>query len=60
VRQRGSKFRPGRNAKLGGDDTIFAAVEGRVKYRFKRTRRFDRSFRETVYVDIMPLTKKSA
>lgn len=31
-RQRGTKFKPGVNVKRGGDDTLFATVEGRVKY----------------------------
>jgi large subunit ribosomal protein L27 len=32
VRQRGRRFRPGRNAGLGKDDTIFAKVDGRVRF----------------------------
>ena len=32
VRQRGRRFRPGLNAGLGKDDTIFAKVAGRVKF----------------------------
>ncbi len=32
VRQRGTKWRPGRNVGLGRDHTIFALVEGRVKF----------------------------
>ncbi len=32
VRQRGRRFRPGLNAGLGKDDTIFAKVDGRVKF----------------------------
>lgn len=32
VRQRGTKFRPGPGAGIGGDDTIFAKVTGRVVY----------------------------
>jgi len=31
VRQRGRRFRPGRNAGRGKDDTIFAKIAGRVK-----------------------------
>jgi len=30
VRQRGSKWRPGRNVGLGRDYTIFSLIEGRV------------------------------
>ena len=32
VRQRGRRFRPGRNAGLGKDDTIFAKTAGTVKF----------------------------
>ena len=32
VRQRGTRFRPGPGAGIGGDDTIFARVTGRVVF----------------------------
>lgn len=32
VRQRGSKIKPGKNVKIGKDDTLFAVVDGVVKY----------------------------
>ncbi|MGH9022263.1 MAG: 50S ribosomal protein L27 [Acidimicrobiia bacterium] len=32
VRQRGTKFHPGHNVGRGGDDTLFATAEGRVKF----------------------------
>jgi large subunit ribosomal protein L27 len=35
VRQRGTKFHPGRNVKIGRDDTIFAVADGVVKFEFK-------------------------
>ena len=37
VRQRGTRFHPGRNVGRGGDDTLFALVDGVVK--FERIRR---------------------
>jgi large subunit ribosomal protein L27 len=33
VRQRGSRFKPGENAGIGKDDTIFAKVTGIVEFR---------------------------
>jgi len=36
VRQRGTKFHPGRNVGLGKDHTIFAKVEGAVSFETKR------------------------
>ena len=35
VRQRGSKFHPGKNARLGKDYTLFATAPGRVKFEIK-------------------------
>ena len=32
VRQRGTKIHPGNNVKIGSDDTLFAVVDGRVKF----------------------------
>lgn len=32
VRQRGTKMHPGTNVGIGGDDTLFALVEGKVKF----------------------------
>ncbi len=32
VRQRGTKIHPGTNVGKGGDDTLFAMVDGTVKY----------------------------
>jgi large subunit ribosomal protein L27 len=35
VRQRGTKFNPGRNVGLGRDFTLFATVEGKVKFEWE-------------------------
>jgi large subunit ribosomal protein L27 len=32
VRQRGRKFRPGLNVGLGKDDTLFAKIDGKVRF----------------------------
>ncbi|KAF0197729.1 MAG: large subunit ribosomal protein L27 [Bacillota bacterium] len=32
VRQRGTKVHPGHNVGIGGDDTLFALVEGKVAF----------------------------
>ncbi|MEL7159051.1 MAG: 50S ribosomal protein L27 [Actinomycetota bacterium] len=39
VRQRGTKFHPGHNVGRGGDDTLFATAEGKVKFGFRKGRR---------------------
>lgn len=35
VRQRGTKIHPGNNVMRGGDDTLFAIIDGKVKYERK-------------------------
>jgi len=35
VRQRGTKFHPGNNVGIGRDDTLFATIDGKVKYERK-------------------------
>ncbi len=35
VRQRGTKIYPGKNVGRGGDDTLFALIEGVVKFEHK-------------------------
>ncbi len=32
VRQRGTKVHPGNNVGIGSDDTLYARIEGKVKY----------------------------
>ena len=39
VRQRGTKFHPGHNVGRGGDDTLFALIDGTVKFGARRGRR---------------------
>lgn len=39
VRQRGTHFHPGDGVGRGGDDTLFALVEGNVEFARKRGRR---------------------
>lgn len=40
VRQRGTKFHPGVNVGIGSDDTLYATVDGVVKFeRYDKTRK---------------------
>lgn len=39
VRQRGTKFHPGGNVGRGGDDTLFAKIDGTVRFSRRRGRR---------------------
>ncbi|WP_027284769.1 50S ribosomal protein L27 [Rubritepida flocculans] len=47
VRQRGTKMKPGRHVGLGRDHTLFALVEGHVK--------FERKAEGRVHVSVVPL-----
>lgn len=47
VRQRGTRIHPGRNVGIGGDDTLFAKVDGTVS--------FDRQGRDRKVVNIAPV-----
>ena len=40
VRQRGTRFYPGNGTGLGGDDTVFATVDGTVAFTRKNGRRY--------------------
>ena len=39
VRQRGTKFHPGENVGRGGDDTLFAMADGKVKFGNRKGRK---------------------
>ena len=41
VRQRGTRFHPGANVGRGGDDTLFALAEGKVKFGSRKGRRVE-------------------
>jgi len=40
IRQRGTKFHPGKNVKRGEDDTLFALKDGVVKFESKKVKSF--------------------
>ena len=45
VRQRGTKFHPGNNVGIGGDDTLFSLAEGTVQFGERKGRKV---------VDVLP------
>jgi large subunit ribosomal protein L27 len=40
VRQRGTRFNPGLNVGLGSDDTLFAKIDGYVKFERRGDKRY--------------------
>ena len=56
VRQRGTKFFPGKNVKRGKDDTLYVLKEGVVRFTTKIKRGFDNSQRKVKIVNVEPST----
>ena len=52
IRQRGTKFLPGKNVKRGGDDTLYALKEGLVRFTTKRKTGFNSRRRVVKIVNI--------
>ncbi len=53
IRQRGTKFWPGKNVRRGGDDTLYAMGKGVVKFSDKKRTRFDGSSKFTKVVSVI-------
>jgi len=52
VRQRGTKFRAGKNTKRTNDDTIIAMTNGTVKFLTKKVRRFTGILKKATFVNV--------
>ncbi|MBL7053457.1 MAG: 50S ribosomal protein L27 [Candidatus Portnoybacteria bacterium] len=52
IRQRGTKFIPGKNVRQGKDDTLYAITKGVVKFVTKRIKKFDGSRRIAKVVSV--------
>ncbi len=52
IRQRGSRFRAGKNTKLTKDDTIIAMKDGAVKFVTKKVQRFTGAFKKTKFIEV--------
>lgn len=52
VRQRGTRFMPGKNTARGKDDTIYSLKDGTVSFASKRKTRFDGSTVRRNSVDV--------
>lgn len=53
IRQKGTKFFPGENVRMGVDFTIFAVKEGKVQFAQKRRTRFDGQVHRDVFVSVV-------
>ena len=52
VRQRGTKFRPGAGVQMGKDNTLFAVIDGHVKFTSKIVKRFTGGLKKTKVVSV--------
>lgn len=52
IRQRGTKFRPGKNVSRGSDDTLFALKDGVVKFAAKKIRKFTGRLEHAKFVSV--------
>ena len=52
VRQRGTKYRPGKNVKKGSDDTLYSLIAGVVEFSTKKFRTFDGSLKRSTVVHV--------
>lgn len=53
VRQRGTKYHPGKNVRRGADDTLYAIADGIVHFSTMKKRKFDGSLRRTSSISII-------
>lgn len=54
IRQRGTKFIPGKNVRRGNDDTLYAIKAGQVKFKTIRKTKFDNNKRTAKVVEVVP------
>jgi large subunit ribosomal protein L27 len=54
IRQRGSKYKPGKNVRQGKDYTIYSIIKGVVKFTTKRIKRFDGRNKIVKIVNVEP------
>ena len=54
VRQRGTKYIPGKNVRQGKDDTLYAVVRGVAEFVTKKMRKFDGSRKISKIVNVRP------
>lgn len=53
VRQKGSKYHPGKNVRMGGDSTLYALADGLVKFQNKMSKKFHGNLRKTRIVNVV-------
>lgn len=57
VRQRGTVIHPGDNTRRGKDDTIFATIDGILKFETKKVKNFTGNLKRRTFVHVNPNKK---
>ena len=58
IRQRGTKYHPGKNVKRGEDDSLFSMIDGIVKFQAKKVRSFTGAIEQRMFVHVEPHVSK--
>ena len=53
IRQRGTKFIPGKNVRRGNDDTLYAVKAGTVNFKNVKKKKFDGNIRRAKMVEVL-------
>ncbi len=53
MRQRGTKVHPGQNVARGKDDTLYALIDGKVKFSSKKLTKFTGKMKEAKIVNVL-------
>lgn len=53
IRQRGTKYHPGKNVRRGKDDTLYSAIEGSVQFTSKKFLKYNGRLRASTVVNVI-------
>lgn len=60
VRQHGTKYAAGRNVRTAGDSTLYATIDGIVKFQKKMVKKFHGNLRNTKIVSVATAAQKTS
>ena len=55
VRQRGTKYRPGKNVRKANDDSLYALQPGKVLFQTKSRRSFTGQLKKSTFINVIPI-----
>ncbi|WKZ24982.1 MAG: 50S ribosomal protein L27 [Patescibacteria group bacterium] len=53
IRQRGTKYHPGKNVRRGKDDTLYSETNGMVKFSSKKMKKFNGALKRSTVVSVV-------